>query len=565
MRILGHDSLQGQHHAAWSSFGHGTAPVARPIRGKIDRHRPRLDPVVTSRARRPQLHALTGLRFFAALYVVTEHYARFALAKGPRLVASFNLAGPVAVSLFFILSGVVLTYSSTDTEGRFAGSKRAFWYARWSRLYPLFLIAIVFSLPANAALLRHSNSTTMTVVWTVVRAGVAVLLLQAWIPNVTFAANAPGWSLSVEAFFYLSFPSLVHRFRCTTLRRLLAFTAPLWLLSIAPAAVLEYVDHHGGLQGTNSISFMGEALTPAVFVGRLAAEFPLARLAEFCIGICLGHFLIAQAANDLSPTIRRRLSLAGLLSIAALVVALTIVGDLRQPNETVIMSGFAAPLFAVLLIALALGSGSLVSFLSSRPLLRLGAASYALYIIQAPFEWWWQKIKPLDVARPAGLTLFLVAIVATALACERWIEVPARQWLLARNAAPTRAVGGPVPDAPPPTASPTHATRPVVASDGTLLRRRLALQASLPDDTIEQIKRLREALATETDPVERHAIYAALLEALTRCVAVFPSASAEYAALRAQREREHQAHTIVSATDRAQDRKVGRAQPSVGR
>ncbi len=493
--------------------------------------------------RRPHLEALTGLRFFAAFYVVTEHYARFALEKGPRLLASFNLAGPAAVSLFFILSGVVLTYSATDAGGRFTGSTRSFWYSRWSRLYPLFLIAIIASLPANAALLRHTNNAAGTVVWTVLRAVVALLLLQAWIPHVAFGANAPGWSLSVEAVFYLSFPFIVHRFRCTSLRRLLAYTVPLWIFSIAPAAIVEYVEHHGGLHGTHTTSFMGEALTTGVFVERLATLFPLARFAEFCIGICLGHFLLGALQNGISPTVRRRLGLSALGTIGALVVVLTYAGDLREPSETVVLSGFAAPLFAVLLIALALGSGPIVSVLSSRPLIRLGAASYALYIIQAPFEWWWQKVKPLDVARPAGLALFIVAIVATSLACERWIEVPARNWLVAHR---RRA-------APPPSASPLGVDRPILTvawdttvplpstSDVSFTRRLSALQALLPDDPIERIQLLRQSLAAEVDPVNRQVLYAVLLDALTKCADVLPSARGDYAAAARARDQELQA------------------------
>ena len=93
-------------------------------------------------------------------------------------------------------------------------------------------------------------------------------------------------------------------------------------------------------------------------------------------------------------------------------------------------SGFAAPLFAVLLVSLTLGAGPHVKLLSSRAFIRLGTASYALYIIQDPFAWWWHKVVHLDLAQPAWSVLFLAAIIATSLACERWIEVPAREVLL---------------------------------------------------------------------------------------------------------------------------------------
>ena len=263
--------------------------------------------------RRPHLHALTGLRFFAALYVVLYHYADKYLVGGPRWVESFNYAGPVAVSLFFILSGLVLTYGSTDANGRCAKPAREFWFARFSRIYPLFVLGIIAALPSSAASLQHHNSTSVAILLAVAQALVAMLLLQAWIPHLAFTSNSPGWSLSVEAFFYVLFPFIVHRLRCRNLRQLLSLTIPLWVLAMTPAIAVTILERNGYFQGTSTTSVLGQSLTPALLVERLAAQFPLARLAEFCIGICIGHFIVARVegvasgALEVSPVTRRRI------------------------------------------------------------------------------------------------------------------------------------------------------------------------------------------------------------------------------------------------------------------
>lgn len=394
--------------------------------------------VPTVQTRRPHLHALTGLRFFAALYVVLFHYARYSLAQGPRWLKSFNTSGPVAVSLFFILSGLVLTYGSTDADGRCNKPARQFWYARFTRIYPLFFLAIIASIPENVALLQHTHSTSNAVVLTGLRSLLAMALLQAWIPKFAFVGNGPGWSLSVEAFFYFCFPFLVHRFRTRTLRHLLWVAIPLWLLSMAPPIVIEIVERHGGLTGAGTDSLFGLSPTPALFFERLAAQFPIARLAEFCMGICIGHYVIARSdARAAAPvstieatsTQRRRLGLAGLISLVPLIVLFAAIGDLRESNEIMVNSAFAAPLFAFLLVALTLGSGSFGRFLSTRTMVMLGTASYALYIIQDPFYWWFDKIVPHN-SRVWWLALFIAAIIAASIACERWIERPARGRLL---------------------------------------------------------------------------------------------------------------------------------------
>jgi peptidoglycan/LPS O-acetylase OafA/YrhL len=262
--------------------------------------------------------------------------------------------------------------------------------------------------------------------------------VQAWVPHLAFAANPPGWSLSVEAFFYAVFPFVVHRLRCRTVRQLVALTVPLWVLAMAPATVLELVEHNGGLRGTSTTSILGVALTPALVAERLAAQLPLARLAEFCIGICVGHYVVARTdaaagagAAPAAARTRRLVGVAGGIAAVALVVALIAAGDLHESSEIVVNSAFVAPIVAVLLLALCLGGGPLVRSLSSRRVVQLGTASYALYIVQDPFAWWWQKLPVPDLASGAGLALFLVAIIATSLVCERWIEVPARRRLLA--------------------------------------------------------------------------------------------------------------------------------------
>ena len=378
----------------------------------------------------------------AAFYVVLYHYARNYLVDGPRWIESFNLAGPVAVSLFFILSGLVLTYGSTDANGRCTKAPRQFWFARLSRIYPLFVFAVILATPASIAALHHTHGAATSMVFGVAQAALAMLLVQAWVPHLAFSANAPGWSLSVEAFFYLTFPFLVHRFRCRNLRQLLSLTVPLWVLSMTPALIVEIAERHGALQGTRTTSVLGTAITPALFAERLAAQFPLARLAEFCIGICIGHYVVARVEQRsgnsseslaISAATRRRLGAMGVASILALGLALGAAGSLRQTSEIVVNSGFAAPLFAVLLVSLTLGVGPHVRLLSSRTFIRLGTASYALYIVQDPFAWWWQKITRLDLAQPTWLALFLVAIVTASLACERWIEVPAREAMLRRS------------------------------------------------------------------------------------------------------------------------------------
>ncbi len=94
-----------------------------------------------------RIHALTSLRFFAALFVVFYHTLWFAI---PGLTQT-SIAGRVvslgylSVGFFFLLSGYILSivYLRDDQPV----SKRSFYAARFARVYPLFFVTLVAGTP----------------------------------------------------------------------------------------------------------------------------------------------------------------------------------------------------------------------------------------------------------------------------------------------------------------------------------------------------------------------------------------------------------------------------------
>src|SRR5215468_2216626 len=92
-----------------------------------------------------QLPALTGLRFFLALWVIVNHlvgkghvYEPIALIL-PDPLAAIMRGGYQAVPTFFVLSGLVLarTYSSIEWT---AASLRKYLVGRLARVYPVYLL-----------------------------------------------------------------------------------------------------------------------------------------------------------------------------------------------------------------------------------------------------------------------------------------------------------------------------------------------------------------------------------------------------------------------------------------
>lgn len=397
--------------------------------------------VRTTRSPRPHLEAITGLRFFAAAYVVTYHYAADALRDAPAVVRNINACGPTAVSLFFVLSGVVLAYGSTDDEGRCAKPRRRFWLDRFARIWPLFAVAAVLAMPLDLGRLRHEWGTTgaASLVYMVVHTVLALLLVQAFIPHLAVTANGPGWSLSVEAFFYALFPWLVHRLRVHSTAQLVRRVAIFWTLSMAPVLVVWWLERRHPSLRTDRLAFLGVDITQGFVLERLVLNNPLFRLAEFCIGICVGHWLVARTRRTTVDVPRRgdRLRPVEALTIGALavfLVAVAFTGALHDPRELLMQSGYLAPVLAMVLVGIACGARPFARLLASKPLVQLGTASYALYIIQEPFHYYWTKIVKLDLARPVWFLVFFVLLLTASVLAERLIEKPARSLLIARFA-----------------------------------------------------------------------------------------------------------------------------------
>ncbi len=157
-----------------------------------------------------QLPALDGVRGLAVLIVIIHNSAWIAGSSHQfivKLLVAVTASGWIGVSLFFALSGLLITGILLDTRGR-ADFFHAFYVRRTLRIFPLyyaFLIGVVFV----AAPLAWSPAWAAEV-----RAGQWPywFYMSNW--TQTNDAGVPGmthlWSLAVEEQFYLIWPLLAY-------------------------------------------------------------------------------------------------------------------------------------------------------------------------------------------------------------------------------------------------------------------------------------------------------------------------------------------------------------------
>lgn len=408
----------------------------------------------SSPSRPAALPALTGIRFVAAFIVLLFHTAPESL-RGLPLIGIAISHGYVGVSCFFVLSGFILAHNYL---GRDVHIRRGeFWKARFARVYPMYAFALVASAPFLLYATLASTSGLAARVWPPLIT--APLLAQSWLPRAAACAwNCPGWSLSTEAFFYLCFPFLGELVRAARTRTLALLVVLLSAAAAMPGviAIAAGVPSHGAWTVVPYLEYL-----------------PPLRLSEFALGAVLGVLFGRRAARDALKT--------G-WGVGAAVLGLSIIAVLATPGpllDSHLFDGALALPFGAFIYTLARTRGPAAG-LASRAGVRLGEASYALYLLHVPLEMWFRSITWRGAAGGAAIARWLalprtesalsaigkdyigttsgwasycVLTLALSVLALRYVEEPARRLLRARLATPANrpwaryaALEAPAPD-----------------------------------------------------------------------------------------------------------------------
>jgi len=348
-------------------------------------------------ARREHLTALTSLRFFAAILVVVYHGCS-ELSELPGGLSGIIRNGFMGVSLFFILSGFVLTYTYRGANA----SLKDFFAARFARIYPVYLFSLLFAAPLffKGFITEHGAE----------KIGPLLLgkltLIQAWVPWMMHNWNVPSWSLSSEAFFYLCFPLLMPIFG----RVPAAFRLP---------AIVALITAYGFGQPLSDLPAPDYSFSP------------IRDLALFGAGILIGH-----AFCDGWRAPKWLLPVTLIAGVAAMIVYEPIPGNgLIKVAFTLMLCGWIGGIASI--------KPTTSSWMNNPTLKLLGESSYALYILHLPIA---------DVFAFAGsklgfsfkdawiLAIYIPVSVIASVWAFKLIEAPANKWLRKRLSKRTRAV-----------------------------------------------------------------------------------------------------------------------------
>jgi peptidoglycan/LPS O-acetylase OafA/YrhL len=398
---------------------------------------------------RRQIPALTGLRFFAAFFILFAHACNWlAPFQNSNIGTYFSFVAMYGMPLFFVLSGFVIHYNYRDLFAK-AGWGRAiceFGAARFARLYPLYACLLVVALAADSFF--HNNYGMTKTALSIL--GWFLTLTQSWLylvydgKLIIHQLFPLSWSISTEMFFYLAYAVLLfavlavfRRFRrpmlICVLYAFVVFTTLLYaymnlgtILNFAARHVPDYIGN-----GPDGVP------TDHSFVRWLLYFSPYGRVFEFFMGCFVAQAFMEWDSKPVSAAEHRY----GVLAIWAAMACLAVAGLLvLRVFDLPLLNAYAgifannflcAPAIAVLLFCTARYDTSFARWMSAPVLVALGETSYSIYLVHEwtlrifvlgpePFTRFWAVVAAFRIVVAIAFTLVV------AYGTYRLIEVPGR-------------------------------------------------------------------------------------------------------------------------------------------
>ncbi|OCC07230.1 acyltransferase [Streptomyces sp. PTY087I2] len=311
-----------------------------------------------------RLRSLTGVRFPALLLVFLNHIHLGIPLRSPEAGETYytwaGWIGQAGLSLFFLISGFLLVWTAREHD-----SALQFWRRRFVRIAPLHWVTFGLSLAIFAYPAVSGTAAVLN-----------FLMVSSWStdPEIFGSMNAPSWSLTCLALFYLLFPALHRAVRRVPARRLW------WCAGAVVAAIISITVV---VRAVVPADPMIHPLSPASSLDAFyfIQIFPVSRVLEFLLGILLARLVISGrwigAARPLPATA---------LLLAGFFVAYQLPREYR--------------LVAAMIIPVALFAGSLAaadiagrkSLLATRPMQWLGDISFAFFLVHWPVIMFFAKV-----------------------------------------------------------------------------------------------------------------------------------------------------------------------------
>lgn len=306
---------------------------------------------------------LQGLRALAFLGVFLNHS-----------VGGMACTGAAGVSIFFVLSGFLMTYSYWDSakfnKKLLLRESFGFAWGKIKKLYPLHICMTAFAVAYSLML-----GVDQSIAGFLAKIGINVVLMQAWIPSSEyyFSLNAVSWYLSAALFTYMAFPFVLSMIKKAESKRARFLSTVVPLFMIGGMSTCAYLFGNPADQGWFSQHW-------------ITYVFPVARVLDFLFGASIAGLFIC-AGNRSTINIgkqnakRNKILFGTVIEVASIaLIAATICAFRFIPHWLQLTAVYTIP-SGVLVYALASGNGLISKLLSTTPFGFVGRLSGQAFLI----------------------------------------------------------------------------------------------------------------------------------------------------------------------------------------
>ena len=357
---------------------------------------------------------LNSLRVLFALWLVVFHSDH----EGRVFPRTLTAMGYLGTSFFIILSGFVLTQAFLCSAK--ALKPTAFWWSRFTRLYPLYLLSGLVMLP-KFLYVNASYGAIKDLAHASFQVTVYATMTQSWTVGPAFnSLNGPGWTVSTLAFCFLMFPFVGPMLMARSSRALWWTLGGSIAASLLPAEVATWWMWQ---QGIDIPANDCQGYLPRVVhdIYDLFHTFPLIRWPEFIDGMILGILFHRGCAPAI--VVRHGL-LLGVLGTATMVLISPWFPFLIMHNGM-----FIFPAACFIIGSMGTKGGRLNTVLNQPWLAYLGKISFSIYLLHFPLLNYLQRVLLHGHIAWPGEALYLLLVIALASLGHRFIEEPARAYL----------------------------------------------------------------------------------------------------------------------------------------
>lgn len=364
-----------------------------------------------------QIPELTGLRGLAALLIVVNHLVLLVpMLRQSGVSRATWLCGVSGMSLFFVLSGIVIYYNyASMLVERPAEGVRRFFVARFARLYPLYIVFILGFFIWNAMTCPGQlpqNITSLPLFLAGMQSWIYGYIDGTQLVHLQGSANI-SWSISTEfALYFLFVPVAIFLGRASVGKAFAVLSSAVLLQCVYVYCICNVPC----LTAWADSIFPGH---PGAIADYLTYHSPLGRSFEFLSGCAIGMLFTCKPADGGARSLTWFSALSWTTALLCGVLAV------RE----------AFPSWTPVLV-----STGLILFCSGLPhfgarvfrwrvLLFLGDVSYSAYLLHIVFviALYYDGCEKWSVART--ICCFLAATYFSAWVSFRWFESPARRFI----------------------------------------------------------------------------------------------------------------------------------------